>query len=91
MRNDRQNAMLLAAATAGGVLTINEIATRCEWSVQGMPRQGDDRFNVEAMIAAGFLVRDREKDPAAGRTFGASRSFRLTTIGYRAAWNATNC
>ena len=88
---DRQDSMLLAAAMAGGNLTVRENSTRCAWHVVGVDHADDDRDDIHILIAAGFLVYD-ERPPRRklGGYRGPMQSFRLTTTGYRAAWNVSN-
>lgn len=87
----RQDAILLSAAETGGGLTVREISTRCEWHVMGVPLAADDRLDVQCLVAEGLLVRaDHSPRTSAGDHTGPMHAFRLTTAGYRAAWNVSD-
>ena len=87
----RQDAILLSAAGTGGDLTVRETSTRCEWHVMGMAIAVDDRLDVQSLVAGGLLVRaDHSPRTTAGSHMGPMHAFRLTTTGFRAAWNVSD-
>jgi hypothetical protein len=84
---DRQNVLLYAAATMGGSISITEGVMRRRWHADGVAPSVDDRADLASLLNSRLLTRCAGPDSPLICYCGPTHWFRLTPLGFRAAWN----